>query len=157
MLVAGSYPITLKWIDYVYFQSLDGTPQQRIEIEKCSVKDLQGGTTEFRFSPEKTYVLYFWTTRCGVCHSSFPAFKRLYDIYRSQPDIVFMAVNPTDMPEPESFITHQSDMTSLYVSSDLADRLRVRFYPTVTIIRGNRCVLFDNTRLAKKYLRKNRQ
>lgn len=155
VLLAMAYPITVNWCNYLDYGTISGRSEKPISIESMPVKEMQGQTTSYRFDPQKTYVLYFWTNRCGYCHKNFPNFQQLYDRYGSLETIRFLAVNPLDAPAAENFISSQSDTPCFYTTRAFAEGLDVEGFPAVVIIRDNRTVFFGNTEMAKKFLAKN--
>ncbi|HYF02272.1 MAG TPA: redoxin domain-containing protein, partial [Patescibacteria group bacterium] len=50
---------------------------------QVSLNDLKG----------KIVILDFWATWCGPCRQSFPAMQKLYEKYKSNPNVVFAIVN----------------------------------------------------------------
>lgn len=152
LILAGAYPITEKWVCYLNYGSLNGHTKKSVYIEEMAVKDVQGETTSYRFLPDKTYVLYFWTNRCGYCHRFFPDFIELNQQFGSETDVCFLAANPRDIPAEENFITLQSDIPCFYTTREFADTVGIRGYPTVIIIRNNRTVLLGNTSMTRDFL-----
>ncbi len=153
LLLTGAYPITVKWIDYLNYGSTSGRTDKPVFIGTMPVKEMQGQTTTYRFESERTYVLYFWMTKCGYCHKRFPDFKGLYERYGMQDEIRFLAVNPLDAPADENFITLQSDIPSFYTTSGFADTVGITGYPTIVIIRNSQTVFYGNPSLTKKFLK----
>ena len=156
LLLISVYPITVKWIDHLNYDTFGGRSQKPVPIESMPVKEIQGQTASRRFDPEKTYVLYFWTNRCGYCHKYLPDFLQLYEQYGSQQnDMRFLAVNPLDAPAEENFVRSQSDIPCFYTTRAFADRLGIKGFPAVVVIRDNRTVFFGSTTMVKKFLKNN--
>ncbi len=58
-----------------------------------SLKSLDGNTVNLADLKGKVVVVDFWATWCGPCKASFPALQKVYEKYKSNPDIVILAVN----------------------------------------------------------------
>lgn len=87
-------------------------------------------------------VLYFWATWCPPCWQEFPRLEKLYERYRSNPDVVFFAVDAEGNGETrrkvESFI--DGGGYNIPVAFDVrgaAARLQLGVYPTLLIFDKN--------------------
>lgn len=105
-----------------------------------ALKDLQGNAIRSSALGDKVLVLDFWSTWCGACLQSFPEFQSVYEKYRANPDIVFLAVNmgrDGDTPEKvrEFIKEHRYTFPVAYdEGSKLTDRFEVKYLPTVLIV-----------------------
>lgn len=70
----GREKLNLPMIDGT-FTTLEGTP--------VSIADWKG----------KVVLIDYWATWCGPCRKSFPSLQRLYEKYRSNPNVLFAVVN----------------------------------------------------------------
>jgi len=61
-------------------------------VEITGVDEL-GRFIDDRMLMNKVVVLDFWNTSCGNCYRQFPKFQKLYDRYKSNPEIQFFALN----------------------------------------------------------------
>ena len=51
LLLISVYPITVKWIDHLNYDTFDGRSQKPVPIESMPVKEIQGQTASRRFDP----------------------------------------------------------------------------------------------------------
>lgn len=88
-------------------------------------------------------VLYFWATWCPPCWQEFPRLERLYEWYRGDPEVVFMAVaNQGDGDTPrrvQAFFEYGGNHIPVAFDPGgaAAARLRLRVYPSLLIIDRN--------------------
>jgi thiol-disulfide isomerase/thioredoxin len=104
----------------ISFVRMDGTPVDSVQ--------LSGRVT----------VLYFWATWCPPCWQEFPRLEKLYERYRSDPDVVFWAVDVQGNGETrlnvESFIERGGyDIPVAFDVHGAAARLQLAVYPTLLI------------------------
>ena len=57
------------------------------------LKDFDGQIVKLTDLKGKIVVVDFWATWCGPCLSSFPALQQVYEKYKSNPNIVILALN----------------------------------------------------------------
>lgn len=100
----------------------------------------------FIFEKNKTYILDFWTTNCGVCIEKFPDFNKISKKYLTNPNIKFYTVNVRlNENDKIKVIKYTSDKTNyfknLYIKSkEEANIIDVNAYPTILIIKGNKII-----------------
>ena len=87
----------------------------------------------------KLVLFDFWFINCGPCWKKFPELQRLYDTYKSNPNIVLYAVNrPMKSDKPGALFTSIEErgysFPVLKGSQEVLDRLGVYKYPTVMIL-----------------------
>jgi len=58
-----------------------------------SAKNLAGETVQLASLKGKVVVLDFWATWCGPCKAAFPFVQKVYEKYKTNPDVVILAVN----------------------------------------------------------------
>lgn len=64
----------------------------------------------------KVVLIDYWATWCGPCRSSFPAVQKLYERYRSNPNVVFAVVNVWERDKDrqkivKDFLSKNTDLT----------------------------------------------
>lgn len=64
-----------------------------------SLKGLDGNVVKLSALKGKVVVIDFWATWCGPCVASFPFLQKVYDKYKSNPDIVILALNTWENEE----------------------------------------------------------
>lgn len=83
----------------------------------------------------RTIVLSFWTTWCGPCRLVEPVFERAAAQFRSNPDILFLAVN---CDEEEAlvapYLQEHKIQTKVVFSDGLEEALHVDDFPTLVIL-----------------------
>ncbi|MCI0698100.1 TlpA family protein disulfide reductase [candidate division KSB1 bacterium] len=105
-----------------------------------ALMDLQGHAIRSSEFEDKVLFLDFWSTWCGACLQSFPEFQSVYENYRANPNVVFLAVNmgqDGDTPEKvrEFINVHRYTFPVAYdEGSKLTDRYEVKYLPTVLIV-----------------------
>ncbi|GHN02084.1 hypothetical protein WSM22_35730 [Cytophagales bacterium WSM2-2] len=88
---------------YMYFSGYEkllhwnsfGTLSGEVEIQAPVFKfeDADGHAYSNADFKNKTLVVDFWTTSCGVCFTKFPKLEKLYSKLKDRKDIVIVAVN----------------------------------------------------------------
>lgn len=116
------------------------TSHMNEELSGFALMDLQDNAIRSSEIRDKILVLDFWTTWCGACLQSFPEFQSVYEKYRANPNVVFLAVNmgrDGDSPEKvRDFINAQRYTFPIAYDegSKLTDRFAVKYLPTVLIV-----------------------
>jgi thiol-disulfide isomerase/thioredoxin len=88
----------------------------------------------------KVVVLDFWATWCGPCQAEFPEFQKLYEKYKDNPGISFVAVNSSwrgDTPQKaQAFIQAKAYIFPVAYDDggQVAQRFNVTGIPTTFIL-----------------------
>jgi thiol-disulfide isomerase/thioredoxin len=64
-----------------------------------SLKGLDGNVVKLSELKGKVVVVDFWATWCGPCVASFPFLQKVYEKYKSNPDVVILALNTWENEE----------------------------------------------------------
>jgi len=64
-----------------------------------SLKGLDGNIVKLSELKGKVVVIDFWATWCGPCIASFPSLQKVYEKYKSHPDVVILALNTWENEE----------------------------------------------------------
>jgi thiol-disulfide isomerase/thioredoxin len=85
------------------YRSLDGTVHR--------LSELKG----------KVVVIDFWGTWCPGCVEEMPTLQRLYEVYRSNPNVAFVIVSQNDTPEKIKAFVEKNHLTIpiYYIGSNL--------------------------------------
>lgn len=147
--------LTIRFYQFISFGSASGRVETPVRIDKIPTRDTEGNSMSLELDPDKTYVLYFCSEKCGVCHRKLPTFLEIRDRYRNRiPNVVFYAVDPLDNPADETFITRKSDLDLIFTTRDFAESIGIHGYPTVTVIRGNKQLYLGYTNPVENFLSK---
>lgn len=102
----------------------------------------------------KVIILDFWSTWCGPCIDSFPGLQKIYDEYKSNPNVVILAINREEPGKAEevikSFEQKRKKMSdflaarkftflSYYDTDQLVEKYKITALPTTVFIdkKGN--------------------
>jgi thiol-disulfide isomerase/thioredoxin len=58
-----------------------------------TLKDLKGVSVSLASTKGKVTIVDFWATWCGPCKSSFPYLQKVYNKYKDNPNVQFLALN----------------------------------------------------------------
>lgn len=83
----ASFIFLPNYINYL----LNINSRKTLVMPKIDVRDAINNSISF--TENKTIVLDFWTTSCGVCFKKFPEFEELYLKYKENPSVEFYSVN----------------------------------------------------------------
>jgi thiol-disulfide isomerase/thioredoxin len=64
-----------------------------------SLKGLDGNVVKLSALKGKVVVIDFWATWCGPCVASFPSLQKVYEKYKSNPDVVILTLNTWENEE----------------------------------------------------------
>jgi thiol-disulfide isomerase/thioredoxin len=97
-----------------------------------------GSTMIVSNSSGKITVLDFWASWCGPCRLEFPYIQQLYEKYKDNTDIKFVAINSGSgdtFDKAQAFMNSQSySIPIAFDSGKMSDLFRVEALPTLIII-----------------------
>ncbi len=64
-----------------------------------ALKDLDGRDVKLAGLKGKVVIVDFWATWCGPCKASFPYLQKVYDKYRSNQNVLILAVNTSEQKQ----------------------------------------------------------
>ncbi len=64
-----------------------------------ALKDLDGKDVKLAELKGKVVIVDFWATWCGPCKASFPYLQKVYDKYRSNQNVLILAVNTSEQKQ----------------------------------------------------------
>jgi hypothetical protein len=135
------------WLHKMNFGTFTGHVRFRPAMPMTG-SDGQGRVVDLASHRGQIVLLDFWYTGCGVCFEKFPEVQRLYDRLKSNPNVVFYAVN---RPVPSDTIGQAVQMLQvrnytfpvlISVDSSMADHLGVFFYPTMIVMDRNQEIIY---------------
>lgn len=116
-------------------QKVEGIDQQNNKI------------TDQQFE-NKIILLYFWSTRCGLCFKKFPQVQATYDKYKNDPSVGVYTVNKSvaenkpnqvfEMVKKEGY----SFPIVIPTDEELPEKFGVKGYPTTFIINQNSQIVY---------------
>jgi thiol-disulfide isomerase/thioredoxin len=89
---------------------------------------------------DKTIVVDFWNTHCGVCFREFPEFQKLYENYKDDSSICFLAINKPlkqdTVGQAFAMINNRNyNFPTLFPTDEtLPEKFGVESYPTIFVI-----------------------
>jgi len=120
---------------YGLSQKVEGIDQQHTKITDHLFKN-------------KIVLLYFWSTRCGLCFRRFPQVQAAYDKYKDDPSVAIYTINkPVEESKPNQvfeMIKEEGYSFPVVIPTDeeLPEKFGVKGYPTTFVIDRNGMVIY---------------
>lgn len=108
--------------------------------ELSGLVDLTGKPVTLTEMKGKIVILDFWATWCVPCMQELPYLKKVYDQYRSNPNVVFMVVNSgaNNTIEDARRWTKQNTQYNFPIyfnnDKDIGDKVGFAYIPTIAVI-----------------------
>lgn len=106
-----------------------------------NLKDLDGTFVKLSDLKGKIVVIDFWATWCGPCKASFPALQKVVDKYKSNPNVVILALDTWENEKGEAkekkvkeFIDSKKYTFTVLYDEDFVSKYGVEGIPTKFII-----------------------
>jgi len=135
------------WIHKVNFGTYSGLVSYKITMP-IEGFDQSGNYISNQDFANKIVLIDFWHSGCGICFKEFPKFQALFDKYKNDSSIVFLAINK---PQKRDTIGQAFSMikernytftTMIPVNVKLPDLFGVEYYPSVIILDKAGTVIF---------------
>lgn len=140
------------WHNYASHNTFSGSESTKVP-EGWYLYSKDNDTFRIKDYANKTVILDFWNTSCGVCFRKFPILQKQYDELTKNPDIVIQAVNielerDSAMAAFEILSTKGYTFPNLKASKNMDSIFGVVVYPTVLILQDNKIVFRGNIETA---------
>ena len=100
-----------------------------------TLSKLDGGRLPMNGMKGKVVVLDFWATWCGPCRIQHPLYEQVKTRFKSNPDVVFLAVNTDeDRSLVKPFLEHQKWSKDVLYDDGLGGFFRVNSIPTTIVL-----------------------
>jgi thiol-disulfide isomerase/thioredoxin len=105
------------------------------KFDPFSAYDINGKLVDTKLLKGKVLVLNFWFTTCPPCKQERPYLNQIVDDYRSDPDVVFLAVALDKKEQLEPYLKeHEFKYTVIPDGRKIADSYNIPGYPTQVIV-----------------------
>jgi len=115
-----------------------------------SVVRLDGVVVNSSAFKHRVVVLDFWATWCPPCRQEFPKLEELYQRYRTNPNVAFLAIDVNkdgETPEKAQAFIQKAGYTFpvAYDGKDVVARLKAEGYPHLLLLDRTGKVRLDHT------------
>jgi len=151
ILLGGSLWMTFtgydQWMHKVNFGTFTGKVSYQVDALVEGYDQNDHHITQDDLSG-KIVLLDFWHTHCGICFSEFPDLQDIYDEYKSNPDVMIIAVNKplrADTIGQAFRMLAERDYTfpvMIPADTNLSESFGVRVFPTVCILNKEGTVVY---------------
>ncbi|MGX5683033.1 TlpA family protein disulfide reductase [Chryseobacterium cucumeris] len=100
------------------------------------LKNEEGKIVDTSALQNKVVFINFWASWCPPCRAEFPSVQKLYDRYKSNPDMVFLTVNLDDTPAPGKSYLKEKGFTVPFLTpaGNIPDVLYSGSLPTTVVL-----------------------
>lgn len=100
------------------------------------LKNEEGKIIDTSALQNKVVFINFWASWCPPCRAEFPSVQKLYDRYKSNPDMVFLTVNLDDTPAPGKSYLKEKGFTVPFLTpaGNIPDALYSGSLPTTVVL-----------------------
>lgn len=108
----------------------------KVSYAGLMLKNEEGKIVDTSALQNKVVFINFWASWCPPCRAEFPSVQKLYDRYKSNPDMVFLTVNLDDTPAPGKSYLKEKGFTVPFLTpaGDIPDVLYSGSLPTTVVL-----------------------
>ncbi|NIR49959.1 TlpA family protein disulfide reductase [candidate division KSB1 bacterium] len=139
-VIAGLICFSALWIARKSIYRWIVTARLNEPIEDFRLLDLQGNVINSTDFEGQILILEFWATWCGACRKALPEFHRVFDKYKDNPGVAFLAVNTGqdgDSIDRVRAVVEQNGYSfpvAYDTDATLSTKLGIKYYPTLMIV-----------------------
>lgn len=110
--------------------------------------DRQNAKTTNELFKNKIVLLYFWSTRCGLCFKKFPQVQAAYDKYKNDSSVAIYTINkPVEENKPNQVFEMVKEESYSFpivipIDEELPEKFGVKGYPTTFVINRNGQIVY---------------
>ncbi len=117
-----------------------------------TLKDLQGNPVTLSGLRGKVVIIDFWATWCGPCKASFPYFEKVYEKYKNNSSVAFLALDTWErqkdydatLSNAKKFIADNNYTFPVLIDEKIVDKYEVDGIPTKFIIDKKGAIAFKS-------------
>lgn len=108
----------------------------KVSYAGLMLKNEEGKIVDTSALQNKVVFINFWASWCPPCRAEFPSVQKLYDRYKSNPDMVFLTVNLDDTPASGKSYLKEKGFTVPFLTpaGDIPDVLYSGSLPTTVVL-----------------------
>ena len=119
------------------------------EIESFSTHDMNGKKVKLKDLRGKVVMLNFWFIGCPPCRAEIPELNKLVELYKDNPNVVFLAVALDARYDIRTFLkTSPFNFDIIDDGRSIADIYKIHLYPTSVILDKEGKVAFHTVSFA---------
>jgi len=119
------------------------------EIESFSTHDMNGKKVKLKDLRGKVVMLNFWFIGCPPCRAEIPELNKLVELYKDNPNVVFLAVALDPRWDIRTFLkTSPFNFDIIDDGRSIADIYKIHLYPTSVILDKEGKVAFHTVSFA---------
>jgi len=129
------------------------TSREVINLQQISLIKEDGSNTTLEQYKNKIVVLNFWATWCHPCLREIPELNKLYNKFRDQPGIAFLAISVKGKPEKVAAYQETNPISFevlLDYKEELADYYNVSQMPTTILLSPSGKTVFRQSGFSPK-------
>jgi thiol-disulfide isomerase/thioredoxin len=110
-------------------------PEPAKDLSGIRFMDREGKVVDLQSLKGKVIFLNFWATWCPPCQAEMPSINKLYNQFKSDPNVVFILVDAdSDLPKAQKFLDKKKYSLPVYeVASNIPEQLFKGSLPTTVV------------------------